>query len=213
MTFQESDRYASAPFGDGGRYQVIASAIGPTFYVWDGERGDSLRTDAKDVRRFGNILEALTFLGFTMNEDGVIEEVPPSPEGGEEASQESDMARPRKVTPAMAKAQASMEKRAAAKKAAAPKEAKKAAPKAAPRAKAAAAPMAEPPQVVKKGARGVRKGTVGAMTRSLILEGLDNKTVVERLKIEFPDKANTISNVSWYRNALRKEGALPAARG
>lgn len=194
MTFQESDRYASEPFGESGRYQVIASAIGPTFYVWDDERGDQVRDDAKNVRRFGNILEALTFLGFTMNEDGVIEETPPSPESGEETSQESDMARPRKVTPAMAKAQASMEKRAAAKKQAASKEAKKAAPKAAPRAKAAAAPMAEPPQVVKKG-RGQ-----AAMFREMISAGkLSDKEMLEEVRRAFPDAKVVSNSVSYYR--------------
>lgn len=96
--------------------------------------------------------------------------------------QESDMARRARVTEA-------------------PAEAPKRGRKAVNGTKTAAAP--------EKGGR-QRKPGVGALTKELILKGYDNGKVIAELRKKFPDAANSVSNVNFYRNKLRKSGELQA---
>lgn len=49
---------------------------------------------------------------------------------------------------------------------------------------------------------------VGKRTEQLILEGKSLEQILYTLRCEYPDKANSISNVRWYRNKLRKEGRI-----
>jgi hypothetical protein len=44
---------------------------------------------------------------------------------------------------------------------------------------------------------------VGAYTKKLINEGLDNATIVKALRKRFPDAANTPGNINWYRRKLK----------
>ncbi len=50
------------------------------------------------------------------------------------------------------------------------------------------------------------RGGVGERTKALIRQGLDNEGVIAALNKEFPNNANSVANVRWYRNALKKEG-------
>jgi hypothetical protein len=55
---------------------------------------------------------------------------------------------------------------------------------------------------------------IGARTRELIMQGLDVGGVIEKLRKEFPAAANSASNVNYYRNQLKKEGAaVPSLHG
>lgn len=53
------------------------------------------------------------------------------------------------------------------------------------------------------------RGNVGARTKELIQQGLDNDAVIAELKREFPNNANSVGNVRWHRNALKKEQGEP----
>lgn len=44
---------------------------------------------------------------------------------------------------------------------------------------------------------------VGAFIKALIVEGLDNKTILERVAIDFPLNFTNGNCVNWYRNALK----------
>jgi hypothetical protein len=76
------------------------------------------------------------------------------------------------------------------------------------------APKAKPaPKAVKveKHVKGDRlpAGTgVGALAKSLILEGLENDVVLAKVKKAFPNGATNSGNISWYRMWLRKNGQL-----
>ena len=47
---------------------------------------------------------------------------------------------------------------------------------------------------------------VGAYTKRLIGEGLDNAAIIKELRKRFPDAANTPGNINWYRRKLRGDG-------
>ncbi len=57
-----------------------------------------------------------------------------------------------------------------------------------------------------------KKLRVGEYTQELILKGLDNAAVIAELNKKFPEKANSLSNVCWYRSKLRKDGKLGGGR-
>lgn len=97
-----------------------------------------------------------------------------------------------KVLQPVTMAQVKLAKAAGKKQAAAQK--KQAAPK-----KQAAAP--------ERAERKARAPGVGALTKELIMQGKTNDEVVAELMKKFPDKANSVSNVNWYRNKLRQDGA------
>ena len=195
--FQVDDRYAGPVLGD--RWQVLASAIGPTFYVYDHERRDAVRAVSGDTLRFEKIIYALSHLGFTATEIEGMKEA--SVKIADELKQEVDMAKAVTVSAAQAKAQASMEARAAMKAAA------KMDAKIGPKGKLAVVKAVVPVKAAAP-AKVVAGVKVGAFTKELIMRGLDNAGVIAELGKAFPDKANSVSNVSFYRTQLRKEGAI-----
>lgn len=52
------------------------------------------------------------------------------------------------------------------------------------------------------GKRGPTQG-VGAFAKTLIQEGLDNKTILERVLAQFPSAKTTTSCIAYYRTALK----------
>lgn len=185
--FQTDDRYAGPILKE--RYQVLASAIGPTFYIYDHAKNDAVRSEGKDTKRFENIFEALSYLGFTLGE---MESMSLLSTQDVENMKEIEMAKARVVTEAMAKAQASMEKRIAAKNAV------KAAsePKAAKAEKSTkvAAPKAEKP------ATAVKSRGQAAMFREMIAANkMTDKEMLAAVRAAFPDKKVVESSVTFYR--------------
>lgn len=210
--FQTDDRYAGPILK--GQYQVLASAIGSTFYVYDHARGDAVRTEGKDTRRFMSIFDALSYLGFTVPEMLDMKLLPAQDVGN---AKEFEMAKAVKVTEAMAKAQASMEKRIAAKKAAAPKAARKVVAK-----KVVATPADAPEKVtalkatkvdkiptkkiattseVTRRSRGKSNGkTVAARCRELInAGGRPDEEMLAIVRAEFADKKIATNAIKHYR--------------
>ena len=53
---------------------------------------------------------------------------------------------------------------------------------------------------------------VGSYTETLLVFGLSTDETVAALNAAFPDKANSVSNVNWYKNKLRKEGKLASGK-
>jgi hypothetical protein len=191
--FQTDDRYASPVLR--GRYQVLASAIGTSFYVYDLHRADQIRTEAKDIRRFEKKSDAFAYLGFTIDEMKTMSLI--SAQDVEDTEKEIEMAKARVVTEAMAKAQASMEARIAAKRAkAAPVKAEKAE---APKVAKVAAPKAE--KVKAAPTNGVAKGRgQAAMFRELIAANkMTDKEMLAEVRAAFPDKKVVESSVTFYR--------------
>ncbi|MEM6288805.1 MAG: hypothetical protein AAF845_16830 [Bacteroidota bacterium] len=47
---------------------------------------------------------------------------------------------------------------------------------------------------------------IGDMARSLILEGLTNEAVVERVLAAVPDAKTSKESVAWYRSDMKKRG-------
>jgi hypothetical protein len=195
-----ADRYAG-PLIEG-RFQVMGSWIGGTYYVADHARDDLLTRvsgPASETRRFATVSDAEDFI--KMFTTGA--EASRLRKAGSSATEEyDDMGKPVVVKETSAKAPVKVPAKVAAAldsmrtkvngaKAAAPK--KEAAPKAAK---------------VKTAVEATGAPKVGARTKELILAGLDNNAIVAKLQAEFPDKANSASNVNWYRNALRKSGEL-----
>lgn len=183
---QTDARYAGPVLG--GRYQVLASAIGPTFYVYDLKVRDQVRTEHGDIRRFQTIFAAVEFLGFTDLEEETRKFSPAIIAG---FKQEIDMAKAAKVSEAMAKAQASMTARIAKKNAAATEEGKDAKKAVAKKATAKApalkvVPKAEPaPTAPRKGRSVTTTGTLSARARELVVAGKTNEDGMAALRKEF----------------------------
>ncbi len=131
-----------------GRYQVLASLVGGTYFVTDLQQEPDLvvRIGGK-IRRFESQEEAAQWIN---------QEIAAMPE------MEPEVLRPAKDV--------------------------------------------VPPKTAKAATQARRSGGVGERTKELIRQGLDNEGVVAALKKEFPNNANSIGNVRWYRNALKKEG-------
>lgn len=196
VEFQTDDRYASPVLKE--RYQVLASAIGSTFYVYDLARSDQVRTEAKDIRRFERKSDAFAFLGFTIDEMRSMSLI--STQDVEDAK-EIEMAKARVVTEAMAKAQKSMEDRIAAKKAkAAPSIADKAPARiAAAQRKSAAAVERKVEKVVAPKAEVKGRGQA-AMFRELIAQNrMTDKEMLAEVRAAFPDRKVVESSVTFYR--------------
>jgi len=60
--------------------------------------------------------------------------------------------------------------------------------------------------VKRSGAGGSGRGPagVGAFVKDMILEGADNETIMEAVKIQFPLNHTNLNCVNWYRGALKK---------
>jgi hypothetical protein len=183
--FQTDDHYAGPILKD--RYQVLASAIGPTFYVYDHQTRDAVRTENGDTRRFEKIFMALSFLGFTIGEMKAMSLV--STQDVENAEKEMKMTKAVKVSEAAAKAMASAQARREAKAAnEEQKDVKKAIKKVAHKVES----KTEAPAAKGRGQ--------AAMFRELIAAGkLDDKAMLAEVRRAFPDRKVAESSVSFYR--------------
>jgi len=47
---------------------------------------------------------------------------------------------------------------------------------------------------------------VGELAEHLLLEGLTNEEVLERVQADFPTASTTLKAISWYRAKLKKDG-------
>lgn len=192
------------------RFQVMESFVRGTYYIADHARDDLLMRVAgpgSDVLRFSRKEDAIERArGFTTVQDG-----PMYPNRDAEQSNGKDthdMARAPKANVAAVKAAEIADKkldgkRPPVKKGAAPAAVAAPAKKPAP-AKKAAAPVEK--------VKAPREG-VGALTKALIMKGWSTDEVIAELQVKFPEKANTSSNVNWYRNQLKKAGeTIPTTR-
>lgn len=58
----------------------------------------------------------------------------------------------------------------------------------------------------------VKKPKVGERTIALIFAGLENEQIMEVLAKEYPERANSLSNVRWYRSYIKRENIRPPRR-
>lgn len=179
-----------------GRFQVMGSWLPGSYYLVDHTLDDLLvreSTPGSHIRRFDTVeeSEAYALSVFTKSSGGSIEDF--TARGSSDASLGvKDMAKP-----------ATQKKPAPAKKAAVTRV--PATTRAAPAKKEDAPAKKEVGATVKK--ETVARGTgVGARTQELIRAGKDNEFIIAALQKEFPDKANSASNVNWYRNKVKKTG-------
>lgn len=214
VTQSNGTHYAGALID--GRFQVMESFIGSNYYIVDHQRDDlcvRVLGPASDVRRFQSVAEAEAFINPTKEQPEVpkkpIVVTVPDPVLKKAVATGKTIGKAAAVAkPVPAKAEP--------KKLLTPP-AKKAAPVKAPAPVAkhflasiktkAAAPVA----VVKPPVKAVKPGAsvpvkVGVRTAQLVLEGRSNESVIRILQKEYPDKANSDSNVTWYRNKLKRDG-------
>lgn len=210
-----NDRYTGAMID--GRFQVMGSFIGGSYYIADHARDDLLVRVAgpgSDVKRFPTIEAAEAF---------IKEFTPPLPRGsrwisssagGEEQQQETDdMARPpTKGNTAALKAAAKADKALGEK---APKTAAKAPAKTAVKtAPPAPAPKVQPAGLAK--AREARGPTAASMFRELIMadgktQKLTDDQIFAQVQKAFSLDDGKRSYVAWYRKDLIKKGSTPPA--
>lgn len=62
--------------------------------------------------------------------------------------------------------------------------------------------------VVETVAEVVKTVKVGQRAKDLILQGLDNKTVLETIKKEYPAGKTSIACIAWYKADLKKAKAV-----
>ena len=62
------------------------------------------------------------------------------------------------------------------------------------------------------GAEGRPRSGVGTRAKELLLTGISNSEVLEKVKAEFPNNATTLSCIAYYRNALVKAGQIEGGR-
>lgn len=160
LVFQTNDRYAGPVLGE--RWQVLASAVGPTYYVYDHKKEDILRNEHKDIRRFASVEMAAAFIGFTSMGEVISEE---------------DLAILARQHQETIMAKAAVKKAAPA--------ISKAAPKNVSRVVKAAAPAPKVTEAPRKGRSISTSGTLSARTRELITAGKGNDEVMATLRKEF----------------------------
>lgn len=202
------DRYAGELID--GRFQVMGSWIGGTYYIADHARDDLLVRAAgpgSDTKRFPSVESAEAF---------IKEFTPPLPRGSRWAAsatadeqQETEMARPAtKGGNAAALKAANAADKALGEKA--PKKTKAAAP-AAP-VKAVKAPKPQPAALAK--AREARGPTAASMFRELIMadgktQKLTDDQIFAKVQEKFGLDDSRRTYVAWYRKDLAKKGQTP----
>ena len=195
------ERYAGRLLG--GRFQVMESFLKGSYYVADHGRDDLLVRaggPAGETRRFATIKDAEAWIkGFApelfRNKDtGALDAVPGEMKEYDDVPKVTKMSNAAKVATTEAR----------------PKPGPKVAKVATTEVRPKPGPKVAKAKVTEAKPAAGRAPGVGALTKELILMGLDNAAVIARLKQDFPDKANTASNVNWYRNRLKKEGVSVA---
>lgn len=61
--------------------------------------------------------------------------------------------------------------------------------------------------------RNPQKGTVGALAKDCINDGLTDEEALQRVKAAFPTGSTSIKSIRWYRSKMRKQdGSIPTNR-